>query len=116
MVGAVNSMSRVSRHTRRWGPEIALSVLLVTGCGLRARNHPCWAYVSHHYQGAIPKDVMRMLSHDPGATRQVGRMRAPTGWYWRRSTPATADVNDIRTVAGGHELARCPGVPIDSGR
>src|SRR5262245_37398311 len=115
MVGAVNSMARVSRHARSSGLAIAL-LLPLAGCSLRARNHPCWAYVANHYHGAIPRDVMRTLSHDPGATRQIGRMRAPTGWYWRRSTPATMDVNDIRTVASGHELTRCPGVPIDSGR
>jgi hypothetical protein len=90
----------------------ALVLLLsaLSGCALMARDHACYAYLAHQYQGHVPGSVVRELAGERGTRRQVGAMRAPAGLYWRRQRAATLDLNDIRTRLGDYELARCPGL------
>src|SRR5581483_10694888 len=59
-------------------------VLLLGGCALRARDHPCWPFLAHLYHDRVPKDVVRALARDRDARRTVRGARAPTGAYWRR--------------------------------
>jgi hypothetical protein len=87
------------------------ALVFAGGCALRAHDHPCYPYLADHYHGNVPPDVMRVLAHDGGAKRTIARQRAPLGFYWRRATPGTGNLEDIRTVADGHELVACPGHP-----
>ncbi len=91
-------------------PRRALVVALAlaaTGCALAAREHPCWAYLDHQYQGHVPAELSHRLARERGTRRTVGKYRAPTGWYWRHRH-ASADVTDVRTVVGDWELTHCP--------
>ena len=95
-------------------PALRASVLvlgLAAACTLRARWHPCYPFLADRYHGRIPSEIMGVLAHDSGARRTVRHHRAPTGFYWRRAQPGTANVESIRTLADGHELAVCPGNP-----
>jgi hypothetical protein len=100
-------------------PRLVATALLVAvvagGCSLAARRHPCWAFLQHRYQGHLPSDFVRALARECGAVREIGRWRAPTGYYWRRERPASLDLRDVRTINDGHELAPCP-APGLSGR
>ena len=84
-----------------------------SGCSVIARQHPCWAFLQHRYQGHLPSDFVRKLARERGAVRQIGRERAPTGYYWRLARPLRLDLHDVRTINHGHELASCPapGIP-----
>lgn len=90
---------------------VTIVVFLAAGCGLRARNHPCYPYLAHLYGDRIPRDVSKELAHDRGAVREVRRQRAPIGAYWRRRRPP-GDQVEVHQVIGDHELAPCPGIRI----
>ncbi len=90
----------------------ALVALVTAGCALAARDHPCYPYLVDRYHGTVPRAVVTLLAHERGARRTVRSQRAPSGWYWRRAGPRSLDVGEIRTLADGHELVPCPGVPV----
>ena len=95
---------------------IASSLLVVAGagCGLRARDHACYPYLDHLFQGHVPGEVKQKLARERGTRKQVGRYRAPVGYYWRRQREAPLDVKEVRTRLGEYELARCPAAPVGS--
>ena len=90
---------------------LAVLALVTGGCTLRAREHACYPFVVHQFQGAVPSTVARSLAAEHGTRRAVGRYRAPRGYYWRKHGPTTLDVTEVRTVVGDYELARCPSTP-----
>ena len=87
---------------------LLLCLSLCAGCALAARDHACWPFLAHQYQGHLPGDLTRRLARERGTRRQVGTFRAPSGWYWRRRGHPSYDVTEIRTLMGDYELARCP--------
>ena len=118
----VNCASRVDRSgrpriveamvsARRVRALLLAGLALAGGCSLMARDHPCYPYLAHHYHDGIPKDVVGTLAHEHGARRQVGRYKAPTGFYWR-VRQGSLDLRDMRMVLDDHELVACPGAPI----
>lgn len=78
------------------------------GCGLVARQHPCWDYTAHQLQGHVPGPVVSLLAHDRGAERVVRGNRAPAGYYWRKIVQADPDLGHMRQYLDGHELTECP--------
>ncbi|HZP42799.1 MAG TPA: hypothetical protein VFD84_14990 [Candidatus Binatia bacterium] len=90
-------------------------VLLLGGCALRARDHPCWPFLAHLYHDRVPKDVVRALARDRDARRTVRGARAPTGAYWRRRRPP-GDAAEVHTLIDGWELVPCPGVRVAAPR
>jgi hypothetical protein len=89
---------------------VALGVLVLAtaGCGLVARDHACWPYVSYRYHGHVPSPLVHLLAHEHGTVKEVGHHQAPPGWYWRRRGGGSLDAGDVHTLMGGYELARCP--------
>jgi len=88
-----------------------ISVLLAcgaAGCALVAREHACWPFLAHQYHDQVPAELVHTLAHEHGTRRRVGRYPAPSGYYWRRHRGERLDVQDIRTLVGDYELARCP--------
>jgi hypothetical protein len=85
-----------------------LLLVPLAGCSVIARQHPCWDYVAHHLKGDVPSDVARQMAWDRGATRVVRGTRAPMGYYWKRGTTDTHDLNHRRQYLQGHELTACP--------
>jgi len=91
---------------------LLLPLAVLAGCTLLARDHACYPFLAHQLGGHVPNDVLRTLAHERGTRKQVGRQRAPMGYYFRRrGTPAPA-VIEVRTAMGGYELARCPEAPV----
>ena len=89
---------------------LVLALVVLPGCTLMAHDHACYPFLAHQFGGHVPAEVMRTLAHERGTRKEVGRARAPVGFYYRRAPPATVD--DMRTVVGGdYELARCPADP-----
>jgi hypothetical protein len=86
----------------------SLLALAVAGCGLVAREHACWPFLAHQYNGHVPSEAVHLLAHEHGTRKTVGAYRAPSGYYWRRRGAGTLDLQDVRTVMGKYELARCP--------
>ena len=77
-------------------------------CSLLARQHPCWNYVAQHLKGQVPGDLTRALAWERGAERVLRGNRAPSGYYWKRGTTPTLDLNHRRQLFQGHELTACP--------
>lgn len=87
---------------------MAIAVALGTaGCTLAAHNHPCWPWVDHRFEGRVPPEVVKELTHDRGARREVMGRRAPTGAYWR---PRHGGLRSHDPFSRW-ELARCPSGP-----
>jgi hypothetical protein len=84
---------------------------LDAGCALRARQHPCWAYLAKAYGDRVPPGLVDQLARESDARKQVARLRAPAGYYWRRITARPPVLDPPRTAAGDHELVPCPGRP-----
>jgi hypothetical protein len=91
--------------------HVALVAFAAVGCGLRARNHPCYPFLDHHFHGHVPKEVLKELAHDRGAMRVVHGHRSPIGAYWRRRR-SSGDQAGVHEVMGDYELAPCPGLHI----
>jgi hypothetical protein len=88
-----------------------------TGCALLARDHPCWPWLEHRFEGQVPPAVVRQLAREPRARRRVGRHRAPAGFYYHPARPPTLDGPLVHEVTDGWELAPCPGIrPLDPGQ
>ena len=87
---------------------VLLCVSLCGGCALAARDHACWPFLAHQYQGHVPADLTGRLARERGTRRQVGTYRAPSGYYWRRRGRPSFDLREIRTIMGDYELSRCP--------
>ena len=86
----------------------ALLFVALSGCTLAARDHACWPFVDRQYQGHVPGDLKRTLAREHGTRKEVGRQRAPIGYYWRKRQTPTLDVMEIRTLKKNYELAACP--------
>lgn len=82
------------------------TLLALTCCTLAAHDHACYPFVAHQLRGHVPESLLRTLARERGTRKQVGRYRAPVGYYLRprRAPPAV----DTWTVVDKYELARCP--------